>query len=162
MLKNCPDCQQQYSIRAQQCPHCGAPNDDLVNQSVPVDTEEGDINWGWMIALIVFVFVMLFYGKESRDYVLNLFNVGIVGEVDLQDCTSTRVSNEIKDTFAQSPYALTNHLKVIMVESEEVTTRQGAVLSCLSELTLNNNQKVLYQFDFKKQGDQYLIEGSPR
>lgn len=161
MLKNCPDCQQQYSVRAQQCLHCGAPNDDLVPSQRITEQEEDSNNWGFIIGLLIFAFLMFFYGEETRNYVLNFFNAGVVAEVDLKDCDSDRVKNEIKDTFDKSPYALNTHLKAILVETQQLQTNNGAILTCLSTMTLNNNQTIKYSFDFKKHGDNYLIEGQP-
>lgn len=161
MLKNCPDCQKQYSLRAAQCVHCGAPNDDL-NTSSTATSEDGGINWAWIGILCVFAFLMFFYGKETRDYVLNLFDAGVVAEIDLKDCDNDRVKNQIKDTFDESPSALNLNLKAIMVESYNIETAHDAILSCAANISLNNNEMVTYHFNFKKQGNNFLVEGWPR
>lgn len=161
MLKNCPDCQKQYSIRASQCVHCGAPNDDLNHSSAEQNTDDSGINWTWVIILVVFSFLMFFYGKETRDYVLNLFNVGVVAEVDLQDCQNERVRNQVKATFDESPSAQSLNLKALIVETHDMSTAKGAILSCRANITLNNNEVVVYKFNFKKHGDAFYVEGLP-
>ena len=160
MLKSCPDCYKQYSVRAANCIHCGAPNDD-VYVAASEQTEEEGINWAWLIGLAIFCFLMFFYGKETRDYVLNLFNAGVVAEVDLDDCSNDRVRNQIKATFNESPSALNLNLKAIMVESYNIKTANGAILSCAAKITLNNTQRVSYKFNFKRHGDEFLVEGWP-
>lgn len=161
MLKICPDCSKSYSVRATSCVHCGAPNDDLIQQTTTVELEQESTNWGFIIILCIVAFLMFFYGKETRDFVLNLFDAGVVAEVDLQNCENNRVRNEIKTTFENSPYAQTHHLKIVTMNVQNHQLSTGAALSCLSTMTLNNNQQVTYLMNFKRQGDNYLVEGQP-
>lgn len=154
-LKNCEDCGQDYSKKAEKCIHCGAPNQD----------QESDSSWGSFIIFAVIGWLLYAnFGGISHFFkeLLNAANVGVISEYDLKDCNNDRIKTSMKQSFDESPYAQTYHLKAIMIETTQKKVDQGYLLSCNAKMTLNNNEVVNYTFNFSKQDDQYLIEGMPR
>lgn len=154
-LKNCEDCGQSYSEKADQCIHCGAPNQ---------EKESGEF-LGTIIGFIIIGCIVYANIDSVRSFfkeILNLANVGVVSENDLEDCNNDRIKNSMKQSFNESPHAQTYHLKAIMIETVSKKSTQDYLLSCNAKMTLNNSEIIHYTFNFSKQDNQYLIEGIPR
>lgn len=152
-LKPCPECGHNYSNKAKSCPQCASPNESYESSS---DNMFSGVN-----ALILFgaFFVGLYFFGNP---VLNYFNVGIVGEKDLKNCSNDRIKMQMLNTFNESPYALQTHIKAIKVQNEQVVDlSQNSALVCDVNLVLNNAEALGFRFDFKKDGDNYLVQGEP-
>ena len=64
------------------------------------------------------------------------------------------------NTFDESSYAQTYHLKAVIIETKQKKARQGYLLRCKANITLNNSETLSFTFNFSKKNDQYLIEGT--
>lgn len=164
-LKQCSDCHKEYSVRAQTCIHCGAPNEDFVSTTNQAEEKkkEGTSAWVWVAVVIAF-FVSLFATSPSTlSSFIHFFkpDQGLVADSDMKSCNSTGVKNEMKRTFDQSQYAITYNLKAIDIKTTDLGSENGEALRCQSEILLNNSESIHYVFSFKKQDDQYLITGQP-
>ncbi len=152
-LKPCPECGHNYSSQAKSCPQCAAPNSDYESTS--------DRMFSGVNSLILFGALLggvYFFGNP----VLNYFNVGIVGAKDLKNCSNDRIKMQMLNTFNESPYALQTHIKAIKVQNEQaVDFSQDSALVCDVNLVLSNTESLDFRFDFKKDGDNYLIQGEP-
>ncbi|ENU33775.1 hypothetical protein N5I80_07705 [Acinetobacter junii] len=85
----------------------------------------------------------------------------ILSEYDLKDCQNDRIKTSMKQSFDESSYAQTYHLKAVIIETKQKKARQGYLLRCNANITLNNSETLSFTFNFSKKNDQYLIEGTP-
>lgn len=164
-LQQCPDCQKEYSLRAPSCIHCGAPNEHFqaVVQPAPVQQDNDNSVWSWIGCIVFCLGVFFAMAPDALTDILRNFkpDIGIVTETDMRSCDSKGAQNEMKSTFDQSQYAMTLNLKAVTIQSTDLELESGSVLTCQTEIMLNNSEKVHYIFNFTKQGDQYLISGRP-
>ena len=66
------------------------------------------------------------------------------------------------NTFNESPYALQTHIKAIKIQNEQIVDlSQNSALICDVNLVLSNTESLGFRFDFKKDGDNYLVQGEP-
>lgn len=155
-LKNCEDCGQAYSKKADKCIHCGSPNQNE-------EDDWGDVIERFIVIGVIGWFIYVNSGAIGKflDQLLTAFNVGVVSEQNFKNCHNERIKISMKHTFDESQYAQSLHLKAIIVDAQQVKAGSGYILSCNARITLNNSQTLGYTFNFSKQGDQYLIEATP-
>ena len=111
-----------------------------------------------ILILLMMTLFMFFAVRGIREEIFNGLNVSTIAKDDLQDCKNARIQKEIKERFEQSPYAMSNQLTVVHLNSEKYQQSRDAVQSCLSTITLNNQQKVTYLINFIQQENDFLVE----
>ena len=161
-LRQCEDCNKDYSDRAGQCIHCGAPNP-LMTQPAQDDS---NTFVEFVAGCLIVGGILFFYGKDLIAYaghLLNSLNVGVLTESQLRDCENDRIKTSMKKTFDESAYAQTYHLKAISIQSSESSAKQkGSILACNATLTTNSTETFHFIYQFKKHEDGYMIEAQPR
>lgn len=161
-LRPCEDCKKDYSDRAAQCIHCGAPNPLMVH---PTQDDSNTLT-EFVIGCLIVGVLLFFYGKDLIAYaghLLNSLNVGVLSESQLQDCENDRIKTSMKQTFDESAYAQTYHLKAITIQTSESSVKQkGSILACNATLTTNSAETFRFIYQFKKHEGGYLIEAQPR
>ena len=161
-LRQCEDCNKDYSDRAGQCIHCGAPNP-LMTQPAQDDS---NTFVEFVAGCLIVGGILFFYGKDLIAYaghLLNSLNVGVLTESQLRDCENDRIKTSMKKTFDESAYAQTYHLKAISIQSSESSAKQkGSILACNATLTTNSTETFHFIYQFKKHEDGDMIEAQPR
>lgn len=162
-LKQCPDCHKEYSFRAANCIHCGAPNEHFQapEQTVVVAKDDENSVWSWIVGAVIIAAIVLAMVPDLRVYVLRMINpnTDVVTENEMRSCDSTGAYNQMKSAFDQSQYALSLNLKAVDIKTMSLDTAAGSTMTCQADIMLNNGEDIRYVFNFTEQGDQYLISG---
>lgn len=154
-LIKCEECGNSYSSQAKNCVHCGAP------------TPESLLTY-WLNGLQVICWLLagFFILKAVLPFIVPMLQSDGIAESDLT-CSSSNLNDQMKSVFDQSPYALSNNLKAVLIESQDISkTNESSLVTCNTTLTLNNNQTISYVFDVTKntsggENAGYLISALP-
>ena len=153
MLKNCDDCGKDYSDHALACVHCGAPNPKIE------EDKEAQSSTTWIIICIILIILAVSGGlSKIRNFALDLFDKGIVAEVDTYPCeNNNRINISVKQMFNESQYALSQNLKAVSVNVETRPKNDNSLSTCAAEFLLNNGQKINMLIDFKNENGNIMI-----
>ena len=143
-LVNCHECGNEISTEAKICPHCGAKNKKRKRSKI--------ITFGGTFLILFGLFALY----VNFEYVFN---------PNIPTCDSQHGQKIFINTFDDSPYAKSNNLRALRIQSKKEISSGSAPEDRVCEVTfrINNGEDMTYIFSFERNTNGgYFIRGKSK